>query len=146
MPSPRAPHDLVVLLTQRLHAFFSDLDERRYDEVVERFLPEGRWLRQGRWLEGRSAVRAALDARAASIKVRHVITNVVVRADEAEPVEAQVEAYMTAYRQLEGAAPALFRLNLVTNVFRLHQGEWLLAEQQLLPEFEFPEPVAGARG
>ena len=143
MPSPSAPHELVVLLTQRLHAFFSDLDERRYDHVVSLFLPDGRWLRQGRWLEGRSAVRAALEARPASMKVRHVITNVVVHADGREAAEAQVDAYMTAYRQLEGGAPSLFRLNLVSNVFRQHGGEWLLAEQQLLPEFDFPQPSAG---
>ena len=135
MNYPHAPLALVTELTQRLHGFFSHLDNRRYDDVLNLFLPQGRWLRQGRWLEGREAILVALEARPASMKVRHVISNLVVT-----PVtegEAHVEAYMTAYRQLENEAPTLFRFNLVTNVFRLDGGAWMLAEQQLLPEFEF---------
>lgn len=125
-------------LTQCLHAFFSHLDERRYDALVAMFLPQGRWLRQGRWLAGHAAIRAALDARPASMRVRHVISNVLVLPGEGADV--RVEAYMTAFRQQgsEGFA-SLFRLNLVSNVLRQEQGEWKLVEQQLLPEFEFPE-------
>ena len=136
MNEVHAPPELVSDLTQRLHGFFSHLDNRRYDAVLSLFLPQGRWLRQGRWLEGHAAIRAALDARPASMRVRHVISNIVVAQEASD--EARVEAYMTAYRQLGDEAPALFRLNLVTNVFRRERGAWMLAEQQLLPEFDFP--------
>ena len=122
-------------MTQRLNAFFSHLDNRRYADVLNLFLPQGRWLRQARWLDGREAIFTALEARPASMKVRHVISNIVVTQPAAD--EAHVEACMTAYRQLEGEAASLFRINLVTNVFRLDAGAWMLAEQQLLPEFDF---------
>ena len=135
MSDPNAPPELVTELTQRLHAFIAHLDNRRYDDMANLFLPQGRWLRQGRWLEGREAILGALGARPASMKVRHVITNILVTAVAAD--EAHVEAYMTAYRQLGNEAPALFRINLVSNVYRLVGGAWMLAEQQLLPEFEF---------
>lgn len=135
MNDPHAQPELVAELTQRLHAFFSHLDNRRYDDVLSLFLPKGRWLRQGRWLEGREAIRGALDARPASMRVRHVISNIVVTQEAAG--KARVEAYMTAYRQVGDEAPTLFRFNLVTNVFHQDDGAWVLAEQQLLPEFDF---------
>lgn len=128
-------------LTQCLHAFVSHLDERRYAQLLQMFLPEGRWLRQGRWLEGREAIGAALQARPPAMRVRHLITNVLVQPGEGD--DLRLEAYMTAYRQVgPQAAPALYRLNLVGCVYRRHEGVWRLAEQQLLPEFEFPEPAA----
>lgn len=139
MTYPNVPPALVTELTQRLNAFFSHLDNRRYADVLDLFLLQGRWLRQGHWLEGREAILAALDARPASMKVRHVISNIVVTAKAAG--QAHVEACMTAYRQLDDEVPGLFRINLVTNVFKLEAGAWMLAEQQLLPEFDFtPAP------
>lgn len=135
MNEPQATVEDVVQLTQRLNAFFGHLDERRYDELAAIFLPEGRWLRQGQWLEGRAAILAAMKARPATMQVRHIITNVVVTARSAD--DAEVQAYMTAYRRLENQAPALFSINLVGNVFRRQAGRWMLAEQQLVREFEF---------
>lgn len=125
----------VVQLTQRLHAFFSHLDERRYEDLAAMFLPQGRWLRQGRWVEGRAAIVQALQARPASMRVRHLLSNVLVTAHS--PDEMRVEAYLTAYRQLEGQAPSLFSINTVANTFQRSAGEWMLAEQQLVREFEF---------
>lgn len=137
--SPATTED-VVQLTQRLHTFISYLDERRYDDLIAMFLPDGRWLRQGRWLDGRAAILEALQARPASMRVRHVITNARVSRRSAD--SASVEAYMTAYRQLEGQGPTLFSINLVSNAFRKVDGEWMLAEQQLVREFEFEAPAA----
>lgn len=125
----------VTQLTQTLHRFFSHLDERRYEELAAMFLPEGRWLRQGRWLSGRSAILEAMTSRPATTRVRHLLSNILVtpRSD----TEAEVQAYLTAYRQVEGQRPSLFSINLVGNVFRRQGGRWLLAEQQLVREFEF---------
>jgi ketosteroid isomerase-like protein len=137
--SPSA--QLVTELTQALNAFFLDLDERRYDAVVSGFLADGRWLRQGKWLQGHAAIRAGLEARPATMRVRHIITNIVVSAPEGEDV--RVHAYMTAVRQLEGeAAASLYRMNMVSNVFRRDEGAWRLVEQQLLPDLGFPGPAA----
>lgn len=138
MNEPAATAEDVVQLTQGLNVFFSHLDERRYDELVAMFLPEGRWLRQGQWLEGRDAIVAAMKCRPATMRVRHIISNVVVARRCAD--EADVQAYLTAYRRLENQAPALFSINLVGNVFRRQDGRWMLAEQQLVREFEFEAP------
>ena len=134
-------------LTQQLHAFFHHLDERRYAELVALFTPDARWLRQGQWLNGHAEVRKALDARPAAQRVRHVITNAYVAAQDVvgNTEEALVEAYMTAYRH-EGGAGAIagvariagpLRLNLVSTRFRRVDAEWLIAEQRLVPEFDF---------
>jgi len=138
MNEPEATAEDVVQLTQRLNAFFNHLDERRYEELAAMFLPEGRWLRQGRWFEGRPAIVGALQARPATMRVRHIISNVLVTRRSED--EADVQAYMTAYRQLENQAPSLFSFNLVGNVFHRHAGRWMLAEQQLVREFEFETP------
>lgn len=130
-----SPAEDIVQLTQTLHRFFSHLDERRYDELVAMFLPDGRWLRQGKWVEGRAAILDTLGARPASMQVRHMISNVVVTHRSA--TLADVQAYMTAYRRLDGQHPALFSINLVGNVFRRQADRWMLAEQQLVREFEF---------
>jgi hypothetical protein len=122
-------------LAQALHRFFHHLDERRYQDLAAMFLPQGRWLRQGQWLEGRAAILDAMAARSASTRVRHIISNIVVTRRSA--TEAEVEAYLTAYRQVEGQRPALFSINLVGNVFRQEAGAWMLAEQQLVRDFEF---------
>ena len=141
MLSPSFARALVLVeTTQRLHAFFHHLDERRYAEMVEMFTIDGRWLRQGRWSNGRAEVRAALEARPAGQRVRHVITNTHVSAEGSD--EATVAAYMTAYRHdgpSEGVAriPGPFRLNIVTTIFRRERGEWLIAEQRMVPEFDF---------
>lgn len=136
MDKPLAAVEDVVQLTQQLHVFFSHLDERRYDALAAMFLPQGRWLRQGQWLEGQGAILAALQARPATMRVRHLVSNVVATARSAQ--EAQVDAYLAAYRQLQGQPPALFSINLVGNVFRRQAGAWMLAEQQLVRDFEFP--------
>lgn len=137
MTQPRARTDDIVELTQQLHAFIGHLDERRYDALARMFVPQGRWLRQGRWLEGREAILDAMAARPATMRVRHIISNVQV-AMEGENA-ARVTAYMTAYRQLEGGTPALFSVSRVENLFQGQDGHWVLAEQQLLREFEFGE-------
>ena len=110
-------------LTQALHRFFHTLDTRRYDHLLDLFTDDCRWLRQGQWLEGKAAVRAALEARAADVETRHVLSNVYVSAVEDQAVE--VEAYMTAYRYpavQPGAAPPRIagplRFNLTTTVLR----------------------------
>lgn len=134
-PRP-VPADEVVQLTQRLHALIGHLDNRRYEALAAMFQPEGRWLRQGRWFDGREAILSALASRPPNMRVRHLLTNIHVTDRAGE--EAGVEAYMTAYRQLEGRPPELFSLNIVTTRFWREGGQWLIAEQRMVREFEFP--------
>ncbi|MDB5732718.1 MAG: hypothetical protein JWQ03_2613 [Variovorax sp.] len=133
-------------LTQVLHAFFHALDMRRYDRLLALFTDDCRWLRQGQWLEGKSAVLAALEARALDIDTRHVLTNTYVSA--LESASAEVETYMTAYRypvatQPGSAPPSIagpLRFNLTTTMFRRDPGhDWRIAEQRMVTAFTFTE-------
>lgn len=131
---------LVAALGQQLHRFFHHLDERRYDDMLDLFTDDCRWLRQGQWLEGRPAVREALLARPAGIDTRHVMSNAYVAACSGE--EATLEAYMTAYRYPIGAdlpqAAGPLRINLTTTVFRLDAGyDWRIAQQRMVAAVAF---------
>jgi hypothetical protein len=137
MISGTVPSDEAVQLSQRLLALIAHLDNRRYEALAGMFTPQGRWLRQGRWLEGREAILGALESRPQNMRVRHVMSNILVTRYAQD--EAKVDAYMTAYRQLEGQPPELFSINLVDTIFRRVDGQWLVAEQQMVREFEFPD-------
>ena len=134
---------LLAELTQQLHLFFHALDTRRYGRMLELFTDDCRWLRQGQWLEGKAAVRAALEARPAAVDTRHVLTNAHVSACQGALVE--VEAYMTAYRYPAAAqpgdvpsCPGPLRFNLTTTVFRRDRDcDWRIAEQRMVAAFAF---------
>jgi hypothetical protein len=142
-----SPAGVLPALTQQLHCFFHHLDERRYAPMLDLFTDDCRWLRQGRWLEGKAAVRAALEARSVAHDTRHVMSNAFVAEQAADGTRAVFEAYMTAYRypasQSEGQAPTIdgpFRFNLVTTAFRLVEGQgWRIAEQRMVAAFAFAQ-------
>ncbi|MGJ7582756.1 nuclear transport factor 2 family protein [Variovorax sp. RHLX14] len=125
-------------LTQQLHYFFHQMDERRYDAMLALFTDDARWLRQGQWLLGKAAIEAALRARPADQDTRHVMSNAHIAALDGD--HAVLEAYMTAYRYAvaaDGVLPSCagpLRLNLTTTVFcRDASGDWRIAEQRLVP-------------
>jgi len=130
---------LLAALTQQLHQFFHHLDEYRYDDMVAMFTEDGVWLRQGQQLHGRAAIRAVLATRPAGQRIRHVMSNAFIA--ERQGGRVRLEAYMTAYRHEHPPASGVpviagpFRLNLVSTVYVPVQGEWLIAEQSMLPEF-----------
>ncbi|SFP89213.1 SnoaL-like domain-containing protein [Variovorax sp. 770b2] len=134
-------------LAQQLHRFFHHLDERRYAPMLELFTDDCRWLRQGQWLDGKAAVRDALDARSAAFDTRHVMSNAFVSALSPDAATAVLQASMTAYRypagQGDDAVPTIagpFRFNLVTTTFRLVAGQgWRIAEQRMVAAFAFAQ-------
>jgi ketosteroid isomerase-like protein len=137
---------LLAEFTQTLHRFFHALDTRRYDLMLDLFTEDCRWLRQGQWLEGKDAVRAALESRPADVDARHVLTNAYVSACEGG--SAEVEAYMTAYRYPAAAQPGSappriagpLRFNLTTTVFQRDPGhDWRIAVQRMVAAFAFVE-------
>lgn len=139
-------HDAATLLptlAQSLHSFFSHLDARRYEALLQYFTPHARWLRQGKWLQGRPAIAQALDERTADIQTCHVMSNTFVAA--CKTGEATVESYMTAYRYPTPAEPGCtptiagaLRVNHVITVFQQQaDGAWRIAEQRLIPLIDF---------
>lgn len=133
-------------LTQQLHRFFHQLDERHYGAMLEQFTDDCRWLRQGRWLDGRPAIEAALRARPVDTETRHVMSNGWL--SELAADRAVLEGYMTAYRYPAANTPGTdqptiagpLRLNLVSTVFRRDAGhDWRIAEQRLVTAIAFAE-------
>lgn len=145
-PSSTAAAAVLPALTQQLHRFFHQMDERRYEAMLALFTDDARWLRQGRWLVGKAAIEEALQARPAGQDTRHVMSNAHVAALDDD--HAVLEAYMTAYRYdvaADGALPGCagpLRLNLTTTVFRRDAGQdWRIAEQRLVPAVALTEPT-----
>lgn len=114
--------------TQLLHHFYGLLDEKRYAEMVELFVPEGVWVRLGEELQGPKAILAAMDGRHDWLTA-HVVTNIrvtVVSEDEVNTVQ-----YVTLYRQeghdpASGPAPVVPPLGLLRHADRLvrRDGKW----------------------
>jgi hypothetical protein len=88
--------------TQLLHCFYGYLDEKRYKEMVDLFVPEGAWVRLGEELRGPAAILEAMDGRVDWLTI-HVVTNI--RVNVVSLNEAQTIQYVTLYRQ-EGYDPA----------------------------------------
>ena len=131
------------LCTQLTHRFFYYLDERRYEDLIGLMQPDAVWHRQGRALRGLDAVRAALNERSATQRIRHVVTNGFV--EQADAQAATYVAYMIGYRYDDGTVrePPLtisgpLRMLLVrTRFVRQPDGRWLIGETSAVPEFEF---------
>lgn len=130
-------------MSQQIHGFFHHLDRREYEEMLDLCGDEMRWLRQGEWLEGKDAMRTALERRPMHTDTRHVMTNMWVTEVTAD--SALVEAYMTAYRYAasQSAPPHIngaFRFNQVSTVFkRCSERGWQIVEQRMVPVLSFFE-------
>lgn len=57
--------------------FFRYLDEQQYEALVALLAPDAVWHRQGKVLQGPSQVHAALMQRSLTMKIAHIITNLV---------------------------------------------------------------------
>lgn len=80
--------------------FFRHLDERHYDALVALLAPDAVWHRQGKVLKGPTEVLAALMQRSATMKIAHIITNLVF--DEYESARCTMRAYMLVVRHEPG--------------------------------------------
>lgn len=148
MSQPAPAASTYEALVQTTHRFFWYLDEFRYDDLLSLMLPTASWHRQGKVLVGPSQIRAALDDRPRSQRIRHVVSNAFIDRFNGED-EAHFICYMIGYRADEGVprpAPQTIdgplRLLLVRTRFQRVQGQWLIAEQIATPEFDFRSPAA----
>ena len=70
-------NDTLALCHNQVMAFFRDLDDNRYADLVQRLAPDGVWLRQGQTLAGREATLQALSRRSTTQRIHHLICNLV---------------------------------------------------------------------
>jgi len=131
-----------IKLTQLLNRLFFSLDEFRYGQVLQCFEADATWERQGEVLRGTDAMRAALDRRPSTQRIRHVVSNVLVEQSGADA--ARLVAYMTAYRYDDGVRregpvrlDGPLRLSVVSGQARRSEAGWRLAELAVRTEFDF---------
>ena len=126
---------------QQLTRLFYYLDQRRYEDLVDLFEPDGVWLRQGRLLSGRADILQAMQARPVTYYICHIVSNFLVTSDSG----GNVVAYLSAYASDNGQIPVppvlitaplgIFRVNA-----QFSSGDRpRIARLDLHPEFTFPK-------
>ena len=109
------------------------IDDGRFDEVAELFIPEGVFVRPSAPDDrvcGRAAIAAHFHARPPRF-TRHFAANIVVNVDSA--LQARAKSYLLVYISHEDglavrkADPSQL-LATFTDRFVLHNGQWLFAE------------------
>ena len=114
---------------QTLTGFFNGLDERRFDDMLAHFAPDGVWTRQGTDLNGHAGIRAVLVERSATVVTRHLISNMEVRV---AGDSADGSAVVTIYHHDDktGALPAKLEpprsILLFKPAFAKRGGAWMI--------------------
>ncbi|MBB1628022.1 nuclear transport factor 2 family protein [Achromobacter sp. UMC71] len=139
-------NDTLALCHNQVMAFFRDLDENRYDALLQRLAPDGVWLRQGKTLAGRESARDALSTRSATQRIHHLISNLVADAWDAD--HCTMRAYMLVVRHdsgapLAGSAPLTGIENIRSTHIELarRDGQWLIT-RMANDEPSFAAPAA----
>lgn len=122
--------------------FYYTLDTRDYDACAGFFAADGSWNRLGKLLEGRAAIRAALDNRLDKLAICHQLSNVF--ADVHDPQHATVHAYITAYMHMfknvsEVISPAPLReprgIWLLETKMEKRESSWKIRSHDMKPVF-----------
>lgn len=125
--------DDVNVCTNQVMLFFRHLDDRNYDALVSLLAPDSRWHRQGKILQGPEQALEALKLRSPTMRIAHVITNLVVDTHDAR--SCAMRGYLLVFRHDDGvvnAGPS--RLDGVDSVRTMHiqskrmGDQWLIAE------------------
>jgi hypothetical protein len=129
---------------QQLTRLFYYLDQRRYNDLVNLFEPDGVWLRQGRLLTGHADIMQAMQARPETYFIRHVLSNFLVTGSSVNATDAV--AYLTAYADDSGQTPsppvlinAPLSVFVVSAQFSGSGDAPRIARLDLHPEFIFPK-------
>lgn len=116
------------------------LDEFDYDLLLAQFCKDGVWHRRGAALTGHAAIRASMEQRPRTQRVRHLMSNFMLRTIGADGPAASF--YMTAYQHDSGAeAPLPRTVRGALGIFvgqvrwRSEAGVWRIVELTLQPEF-----------
>lgn len=119
-------------------ASYSLMDHGDYDGCADLFAPDATWVRGGKPVQGRQAIRQALDQRPADQISRHIVTNVMVR--QQGPVAATATALFIPVRGVRRdngtcEMPAISAIGDLRYTFVRLDGQWLI--QTLQPAMVF---------
>lgn len=127
---------------RRMLGVLYGLDEFDYVALLAQFRGDGVWHRNGASLAGHAAISAALDQRPKSVRVRHLMSNFMLRSCDEQSASASF--YMTAYwHETGGDHPPPTALRQPLGVYigqvslRRDAGRWLIAELAMPQEFSF---------
>ena len=125
-------NDTISLCRNQVMGFFRDLDDNAYDSLAGRMAPDGVGHRQGMVLNGREAVLQALSTRSKTMRIHHLIANLL--ADVVDEHRCVMRAYMLvvrhdAGRPITGPAPLAGIENIRTTHVDLarRDGRWLIS-------------------
>lgn len=127
---------------QTLLAMFDQLDQGNDEGVLSLMTADAVWHRRGQRLHGHGQIRAALQERSPTQRIRHLATNLLQRAANGD--EVNISCYLTALKFDDGqphsgpvGVRGFLRMARVdTRLVRVH-GAWRIAEQAIVTEFEF---------
>ncbi len=114
--------------SQLLLKFYGYLDEKRYDDLVALFAPDGAWVRLGKELAGPAAILEAMKERE-DWMTAHLVSNI--RVEIIGPDRADTTQYITLYRHegfdaAAGPGPVVLPLGILRHKDQLVRmgGEW----------------------
>lgn len=119
-------------------ASYSLMDQGDYDGCADLFALDATWVRGGKPVQGRAAIRAALDQRPADQISRHIVTNVLVR--QQGPSAATATAVFVPIRGVRRESgtcemPPISGLGDLRYTFTRSDGRWMI--QTLRPAMLF---------
>jgi ketosteroid isomerase-like protein len=94
--------------------FFMHLDNQAFDRLADLMAPDGAWNRAGKELRGRAMLLQAMDARGPTRRTRHLISNLIVDAIDADHAEAVF--YSTAFVHTDTSADAIAPMELPSSI------------------------------
>lgn len=122
-------------------AFFRCLDESNYSGLLARMHPDGVWLRQGKQLMGEQQIMEAMHARSGTLRIHHILTNVLVDVDS-ESERASLFGYLLVFRHDDGEkhiGPAPLKgptsINTCNAELRPIAGDWRIIRMENSPTF-----------
>ncbi|OUL89998.1 nuclear transport factor 2 family protein [Paraburkholderia hospita] len=115
--------------------FYDCLDRRDYAGVLGCFTQNGIWHRRGSYVQGREAIKAALEARPSNFHTSHLVSNV--RVQQTSPMDGAVSFCMSGYPYIGDLSPGEYaappRVHLVAmyrDVMKKLDGRWLIVEKK----------------
>lgn len=145
--------DLVVELQQLVFRYFYCLDELDYEGMLRLLSPDIHWSRLGIESRGIDEVRASLQGRSTTRRIRHVLTNNVMlerQGDRARGI-CYITSYMFENHQPVTEPPRIrspFLMNVLHCGFTRRPEGWRISELKLDIQFRFegvdhPPPPKG---
>lgn len=123
--------------------FFRHLDERSYSALAAVLTPDAIWRRQGKVLRGPQQVQQALQQRSPTMRIAHIITNLVF--DKCETQCCTIRGYMLVIRhEPDGPVQGPCPLQGIDSIRNVHIQMKRVADSWLIAELSAEETIFSA--